>query len=188
MRTLRLSLVGTVILMLLGGLAGTVVAQDEGDTEQVLITPFRGTITASRFDDSDEEYWVDPDGARHARGARHEETYEWDDDRLPSLKRMAFNFDMYPNEGSGDVWILTGTVRMDGPEGYWEGTGHFFGPVDGSASAAGIYAGSQDILVGHGAYEGLLAVMGCDASTGCSGYIAEGELPPLPDPVEPLAE
>ena len=104
MRTLRLSLVGTVILAVLGGLGGSVIAQEGDDTEQALIKPVSGTLTTSQFDDSDEEYWVDPDGARHARGARLEEVYEYDDDRLPPLKRMILNFDMYPNAGSGDVW------------------------------------------------------------------------------------
>jgi len=32
-----------------------------------------------------------------------------------------------------------------------------------------------------------MAVMGCDRTTVCSGYIFEGELPPLPEPVEPPA-
>jgi len=188
MRILRLSLIGTVILGLLGGSsAGMVLAQEADPPEPTLITPISGTVTASKFDDSDEEYWVDDDGSRHARGARHEETYDWDDHRLPPLKRMVFNFDMYPMSGTGDVWVLSSTIRLDGPDGYWSGSGQHFGPTDGSQTATGVYAGSQDVLVGHGAYEGLMAVMGCGGGD-CSGYIFEGAMPPTPDPVLPPAE
>ena len=188
MRTLRLSLVGTVMLVLLGGLSMAVMAQGDEGSEPAAITPVTGTLIGSEIDDSDEEYSVGEDGVTHARGARHAETYEWDDERLPPVKRMVLDFDMYPQAGTGGVVVYRSTVRLDGPDGSWTGTGQYFGPVDGSHLTAGVYAGSQEVLVGQGAYEGLTAILGCAPITGCAGYIVAGELPPLPDPVEPAAE
>ena len=187
MRTMRLSLAGTVILGLLGGLGCAVMAQGEDGAKPVTITPVTGTIIGSLFDDSDEEDSVDADGLGHGRGARLKETFRWDDERLPPVKWSVLDFDMYPNEGTGKVWVMSSTIRLDGPDGYWTGTGQWFGPVDSIPEGAAVYTGGQDVLVGHGAYEGLMAVMGCDRTTVCSGYIFEGELPPLPEPVEPPA-
>jgi hypothetical protein len=186
MRTLRLSLVGTVILALLSGLSIAAVAQSE--TADVPITAVTGAIVSSSFDDSDEEYTVDADGVGHARGARLVETFEYTDPRLPAEKRSLLNFDIYPLAGGAQVWVLRTTIRIDGQDGYWAGTGQWFGPVEGPAGSAEVYAGGQDVLVGHGAYEGLMLVQGCDAKTGCSGYIVEGVMPPDPEPVEPIAE
>jgi hypothetical protein len=184
MRTLPLSLVGTVILGLLGGWGAVVAAQGEDGADSPAITPLTGTVIESLFDDSDEEYWVDGDGVGHARGARLEETFRWDDDRLPPVRRSVLHFDMYPSKGTGQVWVSSSTIRQDGPDGYWTGTGQWFGPVDSTPEGAAVYVGGQSVLVGHGAYEGLVAVMGHDVAT-ASGYILEGQLPPMPEPVGP---
>jgi hypothetical protein len=188
MRTLRLSLAGTVILALLGGLSGAVAAQAEETASALPVAAVTGTVITQVFDDSDEEYSVNAAGVGHARGTHLVETYEYSDPRLPAEKRIELNFDIYPLRGWGDVWVLTSTIRLDGPDGYWTGTGQWFGPVGGKLASMDVYAGSQDVLVGHGAYEGLMAVLGCDGVTGCSGYIVKGEMPPMPDPVEPSAE
>lgn len=187
MRTLRLFLLGTAVLALLGGLNGAFVGAEESDARSVAITPVTGTLLAMTFDDSEEEFSYGKNAVGQARGARLEETFQYDDDRLPPVRRSILNFDMHPILGMGKVWVLSSTIRLDGPDGYWTGTGRWFGPVDSTWAGPDVHTGGQDVLVGHGAYEGLTAVLGCDGVT-CSGYIFEGEMPPLPDPVGPPVE
>lgn len=179
MRTLRLSLVGTVTLVLLAGLGAVGLAQD---TSPVAVT---GTVATQAVDESEEEWWAEPMTVGHARGFKVIETWEWSDPRLPADKVVVMNFDMY-DMGSFRELPFTQTSLLQGPEGYWTGTS------SGYFDAQGIHHGVE-ILTGHGAYEGLFATLHIvgDPVTDTSraeGLIFEGEMPPMPDAVEPSAE
>jgi len=189
MRTLRLTLVGTIILVLLSGLGLVVYAQsDEGNGP---VTHFTGTRLSSVPDTTDEEWWEE-DGIGHARVFRVAETVEWSDPRLPSEKQNVANFDMY-NIGEFREVPMTGTTLLEGPDGYW--SGEFTTYCDAEGACHGMSA-----VTGHGAYEGLFAIfrdsspaLDPDASsvamveTVFEGLIFEGERPPMPDPIEPSA-
>ena len=86
MRTSQLSLVGTVILTLLGGLGSAVMAQEEG--EGPLVTHVTGTIIDTFYDDSMAEITYAPGDVTRVTGATYVETNEWSDPRLPAEKRL----------------------------------------------------------------------------------------------------
>ena len=178
MRTLRLSLVGTVMLVLLGGPGSVVMAQE--DTDGPLVTHVTGTIIDTFYDDSTAEITYAPGDVTHATGATYVETNEWSDPRLPAEKRLILDFTTYP-DGGGRFMVTRTSIRLDGPDGAWVGTGVGLVYPDGTSEG-------QDVLVGEGAYEGLTAVLHCGPDPGCDGYIFEGQMPTQPDPVEPPAE
>ena len=178
MRTFRLSLVGTVTLVLLGGLGGEVLAQAEGDNP--LVTHVTGTIIDTVYDDSTAEITYAPGDVTHATGATYIETNEWSDPRLPAEKRLILDFTTYPDDG-GRLMVARTSIRLDGPDGAWVGTGVGLAYPDGTSEG-------QDVLVGEGAYEGLTAVLHCGTDLVCDGYIFEGPMPTQPDPVEPHVE
>ena len=83
---------------------------------------------------------------------------------------------------------MTGTTLMEGPEGYW--TGEFTLFCDADSGCSGV-----NTITGHGAYEGLFAVMRAfDDIEGpvfgdwvFEGVIFESEMPPMPEALEPSA-
>ncbi len=181
MRTLRVSLVGTVILALLGGLGNVALAQDDMDAAKV--TPVTGTRLSAVEDTTDEEWWEE-DGVGHSRGVRGVETIEWSDPRLPSELQLVNNFDAYDQGG-----VFSGATLLEGPEGYWTGEFRVFCDADFECNG-------MNTLTGHGAYEGLSAMIRAfDDIEGpefgdwvFEGLILEGELPPIPEALEPPAE
>jgi hypothetical protein len=184
MRTLRLSLVGTVILMLLGGTFVTVVAQS--DEEAGLVTPVTGTRLSVTTDTSQEEWSVEGT-VGHARIFKAHEVVEWSDPRLPADKYGVMNFDMY-NIGEMRETPVAGTTLLQDEGGYWTGTFTGFYDQDGLGHG-------MDILTGHGAYEGLFATLHGSSpddpessadQMAWEGLIYEGEMPPMPEPMEPL--
>jgi hypothetical protein len=186
MRTLRLSLTGTVILTLLGGLSGAVVAQgDEGSG--LTVTPFTG-LEISEMGDSSEEEWSEESGVGRARTYKLREHVEWNDPRLPAEKLNAFNIDMY-DIGELRNAAITGTTLLPANDGYWSGEAIIF--CDAEADCHGMH-----VLTGHGAYEGPFAMfrgMPPEDPEGrglwaYEGLIFEGQMPPMPEPVEPSAE
>ena len=178
MRTLRLSLVGTVILVLLASLSVMAIVQSESD-EAVAVTHVTGTVVDAVWDDSQMEF-TSEGGANIGRGMRLTETYEWSDPRLPAVKTSILNFNSYPGGETGRGIMGATTIRLDGPDGAWVGGATTMQFVDGRGVG-------WDTYVGEGAYEGLVAVLQC-TSTDCEGQIFEGELPPVPDPVEAPTE
>ena len=179
MRTLRLSLVGTVILMLLGGLGSAVMAQADGEAGP--FTPVTGTRLSFTTDTSEEEWSVEG-AVGHARDFKFLETVEWSDPRLPSDVLNVLNFDMHVIGQFQDL-PLTGAVLLQGSDGYW--TGSLTGFCDQQETCH-----VMETLTGHGAYEGLFAtILGGDAEAGAQymyeGMIFEGEMPPMPEALEP---
>jgi len=184
-RTLGLPLAGTVILALLGGLSVAVAAQAE-ETDSGPVTSITGVRLGLTTDTSEEEWSVDG-SVGHARIFRVHETVEWSDPRLPTDKVTTLNFDMY-NIGEFRELPMTGTSLLEGPDGYWTGTTTGFCDQDGDCFGI-------DILTGHGAYEGLFATLHAsplrdpeaEGDQLWEGLIFEGEMPPMPDQLEPSA-
>jgi hypothetical protein len=98
MRTLRMSLAGTVMVALLGGLGGLVLAQDEAEEP----TGVRVTVTQEC-----------------AGGSLC--IWTASDPRLPGTLAHDFFTGEVEAEGAGFVWI---DVMSEGPEGGW--TGHVY--------------------------------------------------------------
>lgn len=191
MRTLRLSLAGTITLALLGCLGGAVLAQDEpaaieevgrpDEEAPVTATHVTGTPVDHSSDDSAVENWTDERGVEHFYGFRAFSTNEWSDPRLPSETAMVENYDIYQKDDGTQVVGLS-AIRLDGPHGSWTGTAtSLYSMSDGTGSGF-------VVLTGEGAYEGLFAVLHGEPPGGWDGYIFEGQMPPMPEPPEPTTE
>jgi DNA-binding beta-propeller fold protein YncE len=174
---MRLSLAGTVILALLGGLGVVTLAQ--ADTDSAKVTHFTGT-RVSAVDGTIDESW-EADGIGHARGYHATETIEWSDPRLPSELQIVQNVDAL-----GQGAVVTGATLLEGAEGYW--TGGFTAYCDPDSDCHGM-----NTITGHGAYEGLSAVFhgfwaaGPGSDWVFDGVIYEGETLPMPEALEPTA-
>jgi hypothetical protein len=186
MRTLRLPMAGIVITALLGGASAAVVAQDETDGSSGY-TPFTGTTTSELWHADAEEGWEE-DGLYYSRGTVGEWMVEWSDPRLPPKMWHRIDFEGYGgDEPDGGVTPYATSVLLQGDDGSWAGTGRGVGYDDGFV---------QTVLVGEGAYEGLYAILDRtdsvlpdgSAHRDFVGFIFDGELTPMPDPVVPLAE
>jgi hypothetical protein len=175
MRTLRLSLLGSVIIMSLAGPSGAVLSQD--DAEGSPVTHVTGTIIDTSYDPSTGKLSYAPGDIHHMKGSSYIETNEWSDPRLPADKRMLLDFTTYPYQG-GRLMVARTSLRLDGPDGSWVGTGVGLSFPDGTSQG-------QDVLVGQGAYEGLFAVLYCGTDMRCDGFIIEGEMPQQPEAVPP---
>ena len=179
MRVLRVSLVGTVILVLLGGTGSVALAQEDVDT--VKVTPFTGTRLSAVEGAIDEEWWG-ADGSLHLRGGRATEMIEWSDPRLPSEVHAVQNL-----VASGSSATVFGTTLSEAPEGYWTGEFTVVCDADGDCHA-------MNHMIGHEAYEGLFAVArgfwadGPGSDWVFDGLIFESEMPPMPEALEPPAE
>ena len=192
MRTLRLSVTGTVMLALLGALSLAVVAQDDVDVPSA--THVTGTQLSSSSMTAEPVEWEDGD-VHYWRDVQTERTVEWSDPRLPSrfLKDANANWHVL---GDGAVGAFAVAVRLVGEDGDWAGTEY---ALMAPESSVGLY-----VLTGSGAYEGLWAMLEgslvvdadgnpvVDADNAVmsifDGYIFESELPPMPDPIAPPAE
>ena len=166
MRTLRLSLVGTVTLMLLGGAGSAVAAQEAlGDTY----------VTGSLVFDEAPGRTVQEDDAVELHLFHGECTATSSDPRLsgPGVYD-AQQFCL--KEGAGHVCMGWGTSEVTGPDGTWVGT---LGWVE-EPSRTGL--ASWGVQEGTGAYEGwtywfhLPDLM--DPSSVESGILYEGPPPP----------
>jgi hypothetical protein len=181
MRTLWASII--TVILLVGSTIG-VAAQSEEKVPTFTSVTGKVIKDHSPEDDWADQFWDDRSG--HRLDWRRERSIEWSDPRLPSEMVSRLNIDLYP---FGPDLFQAGaeTYRLDGPDGAWTGTGR------------GFAMNWLVVLSGEGAYEGLSAmfvrdvVMADPDSAGndhewFKGYIFEGELPSMPDPVEPFAE
>jgi hypothetical protein len=191
MRTLRLSLIGTVILVLLGGLGVVAAAQDEPAA-----TPVIGNITSTRIVASGDPTF----GGMHnyLRDDAADYDMEWSDPRLGSVMRTTTNWDFFglPEEGDINGAVLVATsVRLEGPDGAWTGTEYLL--LDETRNPERYPGPSVMLLSGEGAYEGLSAMIRRQYESDIpmpgelptfEGYILEGELTPVPTAPEPSTE
>jgi hypothetical protein len=187
MHTLRLSLVGVVILVLFGGASG-VVAQ--GQDEASPVTQFSGTIIEERFHAEGVTHVGTPpeatpgsmDGVTRSTGNILEWIVEWTDPRLPSTMWHRIDYDLYEPDAATPYAT---SVLLVGEEGSWRGSGYGVGYDAGFV---------QVLLIGEGAYEGLYAILDRKDATltddtakrTFDGFIFEGEPISVPDPVEPV--
>ena len=151
MRVSRVTIAGTVMLALLGGLGGAAVGQDDEEQETpVTATHVTGTRLSQAFDDSGVEVTVDELGLEHDRGWRIDEKWSWSDPRLPEARTGVWDVVMHGMDEDGMVAVWLGAVRLDGPAGSWTGTQTVLYDV---VERGGI---GQDVYVGEGDYACLL--------------------------------
>jgi len=144
MRTLRLSLVGTVTLTLLGGLGGVALAQDEEAS-----TP--AFVTGNEVCQVIEEANAFP-GASVARfrGQVMECEDDMSDARVSGTYTNVANWDGFPDLGKVIVW---GTHALEGPTGGWDCS--WAGTDDPTGANDGLVFG---VCPGTGEYDGLTYV------------------------------
>ena len=169
MRTLRLSLVGAVILVLLGGTSGVAAAQDDpmapasvtGSITKTDKGPY-GTVT------------TDEHGAMLRTGFVGIAEWEASDPRLSGTDTYAGNWQY---SAGSSVEASTRVVENDG--GRWVGTGT--GLTNSRITTDAV------IMQGEDAYEGLTAYVVIDYTTSPIEFVAAifpGEMPPFPEPAE----
>jgi hypothetical protein len=135
----------------------------------------------------------------------YEQVVDWSDPRLPSALRVNATWYVYGDVPAAledqepeviDDYLVMVTemnVLLDGSEGSWRGTGR---AIEQGVGPDPDRHYSSYVLTGEGAYEGMHALLrgepGHDANgpwdERYEGWIIEGEVPPLPDPIEPPAE
>jgi len=166
MRTLRMSLLGTVILALLGGVGGLTLAQseDEGSGRVTMeIVEWLGEGT-----DESGTYW---------NAARVEAS----DSRLSGTGTENWKC----QEGTG-FEVCVGTWRVENEGGTW------LGRIEGFNHASGMY--DWTVLEGQGGYEGLTALRvmiseGMESEPDVMEMvILDFEMPEQPEPKLPPAE
>jgi hypothetical protein len=190
MRTLRLSLTGAVILVLLGGLGGPggVVGQSGEPTDQAI--PYFYTCTSFDHGGVIDEGTMTPTEAGYAiRGYTGGVRSVSDDPRAAGDGVYVHSQDSFDGTpwGMGPRW---GSSSSANAVGGWEGT--YLGAMVPTAEGDFIY-----VIVGRyrgtGGYQGLSQIDITSYPDGpggmgyCQGVIYEGELPPdeyVPPPAE----
>jgi len=175
MRTLRLSLVGTVILVLLGGLGGAVVAQDE-PADPMAPAAVTGTVgSGPDISPGSETYFA---GKYRTEGMQGILYYEASDPRLSGEVTLTGNMDDYRSES---IYVGAGTRVLVNDDGRWLGTDTGLGLPDGMAD--------MEFMVMHGedAYEGLTAIIVEDWSGEPPTFVG-AIVPGMPRFPEPPAE
>jgi hypothetical protein len=173
MRVLRVTLAGTVALVLAGGMPLVTMAQ-EAAADPMASAAVTGTMVAAT--DISEGTRTVESGFVHIEGIEVMDTYEASDPRLSG--EMTKTGTMHSYDGGFSVWA--NSVVLDNEAGRWVGTANGF--WDRSAGCA--YTMTMN---GEGAYEGLTAYLvedcGPDPIT-FSGVIVPGGMPPFPEPTE----
>ena len=180
MRTLRMSLAGTLTVALLGGLGGAVLGQDE---EADLMAPATVTGSVVYIGGHQVGERSSGDGVVRESGMISNHKWEASDPRLSGTEAYTKNWDHYPL--GFDVDATTRVLENDG--GRWVGTGVGMEEVFISTDTP-LLSTATVILHGEDAYEGLTAYLLMDEGTSGSatfaGVIFPGEMPPFPEPAE----
>lgn len=150
-------------------------------------TPVTGTRVSVDDVNTDAMEWIEGEGWNEIRNYKLAETYEWSDPRLPASVATVINL----AESADDSWrgqVMHAALLLEDIDGHWTGMETSFANEDELGYAIGE-------LTGHGAYEGLSAVLrwttddpDCITCLVAEGYIYERELPPMPAPLAPAAE
>jgi hypothetical protein len=180
MHTLRLSLVGTAILILLGGTFVTVVAQEP----TVATGPESAWVTfASEECGPGVSEGTDGrgDGFRWFRGYWGTCEMTFSDPRVNGIMIGDYNDDCV-----GTRCVIWGNEQITGPDGTWSGWYH------GMAGANDAEWTSYHVMTGSGGYEGLTFIWDLTrlwSSGGKSGFglIYEGDAPPMTEFVMPTS-
>ena len=131
------------------------------------------------------------------RGAKTELDIEWTEPRLPSKMRVVENWDFWPTEsgtGMNGALSVMASALLEDPVGAWTGTVYTL--VEETTEPETHPQTKVAILSGEDGYEGLSAMLTAyyeePPASGewpdWEGYILDGEMPPVPDPVESRAE
>jgi hypothetical protein len=167
MRTLRLSLAGTIILALLGGVGGVVVAQSEDARSAVWLT-----FTEQDCVVGDHEPATIVDGVEQLRGMPRTCQLTSADARVSGVQNNIINHDCFDS----GICIFWGTQEVVGPDGTW--SGWFNGTIDPDGNGHG-----HVVLTGAGGYEGLVNVRHAlgpiDAMPTQYGVVYEADTPPI---------
>lgn len=184
MRALRVPLVGTVIVALLGGLGGAVLAQEA--EAPPLDEPHRVTGQL-RYDpygsySYGQASWNEERRVEERRGAWFaDDPIEMDDPRLGGLNSETWNWDTYGGTlkaGRGEV--MASRVKVVNDDGYWIGTMRGY-----VAYEPGRHLYMHYELTGKGAYEGHSALLYATGPQGgpwdFEGFVFPGPVPEYPD-------
>lgn len=172
MRTLRLSLIGTLILVLIGGLSGAVVSRDE-QADPMAPAAVTGTVgLGPDISPGSETYF-----ARKYRteGMQCVLYYEASDPRLSGEVTFTGNMDDYRYES---IYVGAGTRVLVNDGGRWVGTDTGLGLPDGMADM------EFTVMHGEDAYEGLTAIVVEDWAVEPPtfvGAIFPGAMPAFPE-------
>jgi len=201
MRTLRVSLVGTVILVLLGSLSVVVFAQAEGNEAIQPPAEFSGRLSCPIATDWQQgavtNVLLGPMGEgnlfrRETRGGFFRPVVEeMSDSRFAGTWTAYLDTDeyVYPGDMEDHPVLMTGLQRIEDDEGAWQGSAPDAMVPDAPLTTWGLLA-----LTGEGAYEGLTALQWTnlvDDTCSCGnpdnlcewdirGLVFEGEMPPVP--------
>jgi hypothetical protein len=176
MRTLKLTIVGTVTLALLGGLAGAVAAQSE--EADVIVGPSATWVTFTEQECSVGEVTPVQDGAiQRTRGVVATCDVTMSDPRVSGTATVVSNYDCHAEAGC----VTWGTQELVGPDGSWIGS--YTGTIDAAFTERGF-----TVLNGTAGYEGLTFIVHATAPLGgtppVAGIIYEGEVPPSVEPAD----
>ena len=187
MRTVRVSLTGTVVLALLGGLGGAVLSEDDVDP----MTPAYFTLTRGPAPESigglaPED--LDGDGFPELRGQLEVGIpVEASDPRVSGLWTIRVNADVV-GVANGTVDIAVTSHYLQNDEGGWSGAGTTISAFGGE----GDLATGLTVLTGEGAYEGLSLILSQTYKDGDESYwgiiLPSAKVPPTPDSIELPAE
>jgi len=171
MRTLRLSLVGTLLLVLLDGLGGAVVAQSGG--LDAMTGQSASWVTFIDQSCSVEEATPEQDGViQRMRAVRTTCEVTLDDPRVSGTATTLGNYDCHATTGC-TTW---GTQELVGPDGSWSGS--FIGTIDLVFTER-----ATSVWTGTAGYEGLTFIANAIAPLGETptvvGIIYEGGPPPV---------
>ena len=202
MRTLRLSLTGTVILALFGGLGSTVMAQSAEGAMPEVLTEFSGRmecfgLSMGTLEDIAIGTTAEGDLIRREwRGAELSvNVKEMSDPRLDGRIAVWFSSDEYLIASGETPWqlsdaepeewprgVVASTYRLTNADGSWHGSRYQNWYPDGDNST------TTAVYTGEGAYGGLIAVMEMESDElnpvcawDVNGYVIEGQLPPTPE-------
>ncbi len=175
--------------------ASTAAATDPGD--EVHATYVTGTTTGNRTVHRATFTRGYPSGPNTATGGVYERDAAWSDPRLPSLMRISENWSFYPVEADDDIngaLSIAQNVLLSGPDGTWTGTSS--GLLEETKPVETYPQTVVLMLEGHGAYEGLSAMLRATYEEppaagdipGWEGYIFDGAMAPMPEAPEPPAE
>jgi hypothetical protein len=175
------SLVGMVILVLLGVTSAAVLAQAASPTPNPMApAAVTGTITPGEvgsYGSTDYEGYV----YERTEGQWLTSSWEASDPRLSGQGTISANWNEAPGYQAGIASVAHVLVT---PEGRWLGTGHLFYTEGGQYE--------MTVLRGEGAYDGWTATLliqpGSDSPITFEGVIFGAEAPAMPEPVEPPAE
>ena len=174
MRTLRLSLVGTVVLAVLGSTSAVALAQTDSETEGSDASAVL-SFTAPYGTQTDLGTAVVDEGRSGYRDATYTVRFEANDPRISGELWSIHHWERHRDSQGATIVGLAG---IDGEAGAWQGTFH------GYASPGDKYLAYQLDLAGEGAYEGLSAMLFMTdngASFDVEGMVFPGELPPPPE-------